>query len=377
MPGARKESSAAANPITAGAVSPEELRGAFPSLGLPIPLPFAPMEAKSVEAIPTGDGWQYEPKWDGFRCLAFRNGPQVALQSKAGQPLARYFPELVAALRELEPKRFVLDGEIVITRQGRLSFDDLLMRIHPAQSRIEKLSRETPCTFLLFDLLMDWDGALLLDRPLRERRQRLEEFYAHTGKSTRIKLSPATANAALAGRWLTDEDGTGFDGVVAKALSDAYLSGERALRKIKRIRSVDCVVGGFRLASKGGEVGSLLLGLYGKDGLLHHVGFTSSFTREQRQELLQILHPYLAGTGFTGKAPGGPSRWSTERSGQWEPLQPKLVVEVSYDHFSGARFRHGTKFLRWRPDKRPKDCTLDQLSESAAQRDSIEKLFVA
>ena len=393
MPGARKSSSAPHHPVVEGAVSPEELRGSFPSLGLPIPVPFPPMEAKSVEAVPTGADWQYEPKWDGFRCLAFRNGPTIALQSKAGQPLARYFPELVSALLELKPKRFVLDGEIVIAHQesrgprrarfwragveGHLSFDDLLMRIHPAQSRIEKLSKQTPCTFLLFDLLMDTDGTPLLERPLRERRQRLEEFYVSAGKSARIKLSPATSKPAVARRWLTDEAGTGFDGVVAKALSGPYLSGERAMRKVKRIRSVDCVVGGFRFASKGGEVGSLLLGLYDNNGLLHHVGFTSSFTREQRRGLMQVLKPYLGGTGFTGKAPGGPSRWSTERTGEWEPLKPKLVVEVSYDHFSGGRFRHGTKFLRWRPEKSPKSCTLEQLSASGVQLDSIQKLFVA
>jgi ATP-dependent DNA ligase len=375
MPGARKKS--AADPVLGGALSPDELRGVFPSLGLPIPLPFAPMEAKSVEAIPAGSEWQYEPKWDGFRCLAYRKGRQIALQSKAGQPLARYFPELVSALLELKADRFVLDGEIVVARRGRLSFDDLLMRIHPVQSRIEKLSRQTPCTYLLFDLLMDADGTVLLELPLRERRQRLEEFYASAGKSTRIKLSPATASLATARRWLTDEAGTGFDGVVAKSLSGAYLSGERAMRKVKRIRSVDCVVGGFRFATKGGEVGSLLLGLYDDDGLLHHVGFTSSFTREQRRGLMQLLKPYLGGTGFTGKAPGGPSRWSTERTGEWESLQPKLVIEVSYDHFSGGRFRHGTRFLRWRPEKAPASCTLDQLSAGGVQLDSMQKLFVA
>ena len=393
MAGARKTSATPGDPVTAGAVSAEELRGSFPLLGLPIPLPFPPMEAKSVEEIPTGADWQYEPKWDGFRCLAFRNGRQIALQSKAGQPLARYFPELVEALLELKPRRFVLDGEIVIARQGsqgsrraglrragvegRLSFDDLLMRIHPAQSRIEKLAKQTPCTYLLFDLLLDSRACVLLERPLRERRQRLEEFYASAGKSARIKLSPATSGLAVARRWLTDKAGTGFDGVVAKPLSSPYVSGERVMRKIKRIRSVDCVIGGFRFASKGGEVGSLLLGLYDKNGLLHHVGFTSSFTREQRRGLIQVLKPYLGGKGFTGKAPGGPSRWSTKRTGEWEPLEPKLVVEVSYDHFSGGRFRHGTKFLRWRPEKSPKNCTLDQLSARGGQVEPIQKLFVA
>jgi ATP-dependent DNA ligase len=355
-------------------VVPED---SFPRLHLPLQVPFAPMEAKSVETIPTGDGWQYEPKWDGFRCLAFRDGKQVVLQSKAGQPLARYFPELVAALLQVTPERFVLDGEIVIVRDGRLSFDDLLMRIHPAKSRIDKLSKLTPCTLMVFDLLVDTDGSLLIERPLRERRVGLERFYAHSGKSPLLKLSAATSEAAAARRWMTELAESGCDGVVAKALDDPYLSGERSMRKIKRIRSADCVVGGFRLASKGGMVGSLLLGLYGEDGLLHHVGYTSSFTQKQRAELMAILKPHLGGEGFTGNAPGGPSRWSTERSGQWERLQPRLVIEVSYDHFSGERFRHGTKFLRWRPDKHLGSCTFQQVRGNGVRGGTIENLLVA
>jgi ATP-dependent DNA ligase len=361
----RKPASSAADEIADGAISAEELRGAFPPLRLPISAPFAPMEAKTADAIPAGSGWQYEPKWDGFRCLAFRSGRTVALQSKAGQPLARYFPELVAALRGLKPQRFVLDGEIVIEHQGRLSFDELLMRIHPARSRIEKLAKETPCTYLVFDLLVDSDGRVLIELPLRERRKRLEQFYRRCGQPERIRLSPATRDPAQAQRWLSDT-ATGFDGVMAKPMDGPYLSGERAMRKIKRIRTADCVVGGFRLASRGGEIGSLLLGLYTGDGLLHHVGFTASFTREQRHELKRILDPYLGGQGFTGNAPGGPSRWSTERSGQWKPLAPKLVAEVRYDHFSGGRFRHGTRFLRWRPEKPPASCTFAQLEAAPA-----------
>jgi ATP-dependent DNA ligase len=335
------------------------------------------MEAKMFETIPIGEGWQYEPKWDGFRCLAFRDGEQVVLQSKAGQPLTRYFPELVTALLQLKPERFVLDGEIVIVRDGRLSFDDLLMRIHPAKSRIDKLSKQTPCTLMVFDLLVDSDETLLVERPLRDRRDRLEKFYARSGKSPLLKLSAASSEPAAARRWMAELAESGLDGVVAKALNDPYLSGERSMRKIKRVRSVDCVVGGFRFASKGGIVGSLLLGLYGEDGLLHHVGFTSSFNHKQRGELLEILKPYVGGLGFDGNAPGGPSRWSTERSGKWEPLEPKLVSEVSYDHFSGGRFRHGTRFLRWRPEKRPESCTFEQVVGSGVHGKLIEELPAA
>ncbi len=335
------------------------------------------MEAKSVESIPTGEGWQYEPKWDGFRCLAFRDGKQVVLQSKAGQPLTRYFPELIAALLQIKMSRFVLDGEIVIMRDGRLSFDDLLMRIHPAESRIDKLSKQTPCTLVLFDLLVDADGSVLTGMPLRNRRERLEGFYASLEKPSLLKLSAATSNVVTARRWKTELAETGCDGVVAKALDEPYLSGERSMRKIKRIRSADCVVGGFRYASKGNFIGSLLLGLYGEDGLLHHVGFTSSFNQKQRRELLEVLKPYVGGQGFTGNAPGGPSRWSTARSAEWERLEPRLVVEVSYDHFSSERFRHGTKFLRWRPEKRPESCTFEQVRGGGARGQSIQKLLAA
>jgi len=333
------------------------------------------MEAKLVDEIPDGPGWQYEPKWDGFRCLAFRDGEQVALQSKAGQPLARYFPELVATLREVKPKRFVLDGEIVIERGGELSFDDLLMRIHPAQSRIQKLAKETPCTFLLFDLLADGDMSLI-DMPLRERRARLEKFVVQLGDAPLVRLSPTTESVKVARQWMAELAGSGLDGVVAKRVEQPYISGERMMLKIKSIRSADCVVGGFRWASKGGVVGSLLLGLY-DNGLLDHVGFTSSFTQAQRKELKNVLKPYMGGEGFTGRAPGGPSRWSTERSGEWERLQPKLVVEVSYDHFSGGRFRHGTRFLRWRPEKRPESCTFEQLSSKRTRKNSIHNLLAA
>jgi ATP-dependent DNA ligase len=326
------------------------------------------MEAKSVAQIPQGDMWAYEPKWDGFRCLAFRSGDTVLLQSKAGQPLGRYFPELVEGFRKLPARHFVLDGEIVIEHEGQLSFDDLLMRIHPAESRIRKLSRETSASFLAFDILVeDVDaakvegGVLLVNSPLSERRRHLERFFRHVPKDARLRLSPQTTDFSTAAKWMRELAGSGFDGVVAKMRNAPYASGERSMHKIKRIRAADCVVGGFRWASKGGEVGSLLLGLYGDDGLLHHVGFTSAFAGEQRRELKHVLEPYMGGSGFTGRAPGGPSRWSTERSGQWERLEPKLVCEVQYDHFSSERFRHGTKFLRWRPDKAPRQCTFQQV----------------
>jgi ATP-dependent DNA ligase len=360
--------------VVEGAVPAELLAGAFPSLDLPIKPPFPPMGAKSVREIPAGDGWLYEPKWDGFRCLVFRSGDTVALQSKAGQPLGRYFPELVNAFQKLPAQHFVLDGEIVIVREGHLSFDDLLLRIHPASSRIRKLSLETPASFLAFDLLVEDIGAgkvegstSFVSQPLSERRRHLQSFFRRIPKGAPIHLSPASTDRDTAERWMTELAGSGFDGVIAKRLDGPYACGERAMEKIKRLRTADCVVGGFRWASKGGEVGSLLLGLYGDDGLLHHVGFTSSFSIEQRKELKRILKPHIGGSGFTGHAPGGPSRWSTERSGEWERLKPKLVCEVQYDYFSGGRFRHGTKFLRWRSEKAAQQCTYEQVEACGAQ----------
>ena len=326
------------------------------------------MEAKSVDEIPSGDNWQYEPKWDGFRCLAFRNGNEVLLQSKAGQPLGRYFPELIEELKQLPQKKFVLDGEIVIFQGKHLSFDDLLMRIHPAESRIRKLSKETPASLLSFDLLVDNRGKPLIELPLSQRRSKLEEFFQDVPKGSAIRLSPATTKLSEAQHWMKNLAGVGFDGVVAKLRDAPYASGERtAMVKIKNLRTADCVVGGFRYASKGGGIGSLLLGLYDEHGKLNHVGFTSSFTPQLKRDLKKIVEPLKGGSGFTGNAPGGPSRWSTERSGQWEPLDPKLVCEVRYDHFSGGRFRHGTKFLRWRPEKAPKQCTYEQLEVKRAK----------
>ena len=326
------------------------------------------MEAKSVDEIPSGNEWQYEPKWDGFRCLAFRSGNEVLLQSKAGQPLGRYFPELIEELRRLPQKRFVIDGEIVIFRGKHLSFDDLLMRIHPAESRIRKLAEETPASMLVFDLLVDERGGTLIDESLRERREQLEEFFSEVPEGSAVELSPATRERGEAERWMKNLAGVGFDGVIAKLVDVPYASGERtAMVKIKNLRTVDCVVGGFRYASKGGGIGSLLLGLYDDEGKLNHVGFTSSFTPEMKRELKKIVEPLKGGSGFTGSAPGGPSRWSTERSGEWEALDPKLVCEVRFDHFSGGRFRHGTKFVRWRPEKLPRQCTYEQLEVKRAK----------
>jgi ATP-dependent DNA ligase len=316
----------------------------------------------SVKAIPIGAGWQYEPKWDGFRCLAFRDGEKVDLQSKSGQPLAKYFPEVVEALLKLKAGKFVLDGELVIPIGNGLSFDDLLMRIHPASSRIQKLARETPAQFIVFDLLVDDAGKPIFDQPLSRRRARLATFerkYLRNNKT--IDVSPATEDVALAREWL-DSSGIKLDGVIAKRLDLPYQSGERTgMQKVKKLRTADCVVGGFRYGTNSNLVASLLLGLYNKEGLLDHVGFTSSFNELQRKELTKELKPLIKPPGFTGNKPGGPSRWSTKRTDEWEPLATKLVVEVQYDHFSGGRFRHGTKFLRWRPDKKPKQCSFDQL----------------
>jgi ATP-dependent DNA ligase len=320
------------------------------------------MEALLVDEIPSGEHWQYEPKWDGFRCLAFRDGDNVELQSKSGQPLARYFPEVVENVRSLKPKQFVLDGEIVIPVGKQLSFDDLLQRIHPAESRIRKLAREFPALLVVFDLLVDPNGRSLVDQPLEVRRRRLEEFsekYFATGGG--IRLSPVATGLAAAKKWLRSAGGT-LDGVVAKRRDFEYRSGDRTgMQKIKLLRTADCVVGGFRYGSKTKVVGSLLLGLYDEEGKLDHVGFCSSIKASDRPALTKKLEALIRPPGFTGRAPGGPSRWSTERSGEWEPLAPDLVVEVQYDHFTGGRFRHGTKLLRWRPDKLPRQCTMDQV----------------
>jgi len=363
----KKDKIKAAASVASGALPAEALEQSFPSIRLPIHPPYPPAEAKSVAEIPSGEGWLYEPKWDGFRCLAFRSGDQVLLQSKAGQPLGRYFPELVAALRNVPHPRFVLDGEIVIFSGEQLSFDDLLMRIHPAESRIRRLAAETPATLMCFDLLVDDDGKLLTKLTLAKRRAKLEEFFhdlpvKNLPAEGVLRLSPASHDRDQAENWMRELGAMGLDGIIAKRLDEPYRSGERtAMVKIKRIRTADCVVGGFRYAEKGGGIGSLLLGLYNEQGQLDHVGFTSSFNAAQRRELKKIVKPLIGPPGFTGRAPGGPSRWSTRRSAEWQPLKPKLVCEIRYDHFSGGRFRHGTKFLRWRPEKKPRQCTFEQV----------------
>jgi ATP-dependent DNA ligase len=323
--------------------------------------PLPPMESRSVEEIPVGPGWQYEPKWDGFRCIAFRDGDEVYLQSKSGQPLARYFPDVVEALRNLPAKNFVIDGELAIPVNGALSFDELQLRLHPAASRVAKLAKAHPAIFIVFDLLAQ-DRQSLLKKSLSERRNVLEKFANENFKPGRaIRLSPATTDLKQAKKWFGKAGGD-LDGVIAKLLDAPYASGERtAVVKIKQTRSADCVVGGFRYASGSKILGSLLLGLYDNCGLLNHVGFTSAFKTEERRALTKRFEALRKPPGFTGNAPGGPSRWSTARTGEWEPVDPKRVVEVAYDHFTGDRFRHGTKVLRWRKDKSPKQCTMDQV----------------
>ncbi len=398
MRSSRNRSSSAR--VKSAALPAESLEHAFPELDLALQPPYPAAEARSVKEVPRGAGWLYEPKWDGFRCLAFRSGNDVALQSKAGQPLTRYFPEIVEALRALAARSFVLDGEIVVTsspvyKPGRhhgaaLDFDALLQRIHPAASRIQRLAAETPATYMVFDLLLEQSGRLLAGQPLSERREELHRFAErYFNGNTGVRLSPATMNFVTAEKWMPEGAASGWDGIVAKRIDCEYTSGERTgMVKIKRIRSADCVVAGFRwlrgssAATQGKRgmgkqpeeetVGSLLLGLYNEHGQLDHVGFSSSFNREDRRELKAILKPLIAGPprnggdsgpgGFTGKSPGGPSRWTKDdRDTAWVPLKPKLVGEFQYDHFSGGRFRHGTKLLRWRPEKKPQQCTTDQL----------------
>ena len=328
--------------------------------------PIPPMEATSVDDIPVGPEWQYEPKWDGFRCLVFRRGEKVELQSKAGKPLTRYFPDVVESAKAIRADQFVIDGEIVVPRGRAFSFDDLLQRIHPAASRISKLANETPALLIVFDLLEDQRGGSLLDLPLSERRPKLEAFAKANLHGDGVRLSPATTKLANAKGWLTKVGAT-LDGIIAKRRDAPYAAGTRdAMVKVKNYRSADCVVGGFRYGTNTKLIGSLLLGLYDDAGLLHHVGFTSSIARAEKPALTTKIEKLKGGPGFTGNTPGGPSRWSTERSAEWVPLKPKLVVEVCYDHFSGERFRHGTRLVRWRPDKAPEQCTMEQVKQKKA-----------
>lgn len=339
----------------------------FPELALPIVPPYLPMEAERATALPASEGLLFEPKWDGFRCIAFRDGDLVVLQSKAGQPLGRYFPEVVAMLLALPAKRFVLDGELVVPHGGAFDFDALLQRVHPAESRIRKLAHETPAAYLVFDLLVDERGKAFDGRPLAERRGALERFASRFfGDRGDLSLSPATEDRDVALAWTSDFHGN-IDGIVAKVLDAPYATGERtAMTKVKWQKTADCVIGGFRYAQKGGALGSILLGLYDDAGLLNHVGFCSSFGGEDKSKLLARLEALKAPPGFTGRAPGGPSRWSRNRNTDWEPVEPSLVVEVRYDHVSGQRFRHGTTLVRFRPDKAPSQCREEQMRRRGA-----------
>ncbi len=324
---------------------------------------YPPMEMRSVAEIPVGPGWQYEPKWDGFRCLAFRNGNEIALQSKAGQPLGRYFPEVIAALRALPSTRFVIDGELVVPIAGALSFDALQQRIHPAASRVAMLADTTPAWLLAFDLL-SLDGDDVASLPLTERRAQLEAFATAFDGET-LRLSPASHDRAVVDGWFARVGGA-LDGVIAKRSDRAYASGSRdAAVKIKRARTADCVVGGYRFA-KGSttQVGSLLLGLFDADGLLEYVGFCSAFSAAEKTSLVAQLAPVVGAPGFTGAAPGdAPSRWSRdpERDRSYVALRHELVLEVSFDQVTSGRIRHGTRPVRWRPDKAPRQCTMEQL----------------
>ncbi len=331
-------------------------------MSLPIPRTYAPMEARLVDELPDGDGWQFEPKWDGFRCLVFRDGDQVHLQSKSGKPLGRYFPEVVDFVRELDADRFVLDGELIIPIGKTLSFDALQLRLHPAESRVRRLASETPAQLMLFDLLFHKETNYL-QAPVWRRRQTLEMHGLGEARD-QVLLSPYTEHRNTACRWL-QEVGEALDGVIAKPRDGTYESGERAMVKVKQMRTADCVVGGFRYGTNSREVGSLLLGLFNDRGLLDHVGFMSAIPAAERAALTKRLEALRGPPGFTGDSPGGPSRWSTERTSEWEPLRHELVVEVRSDHVTGNRFRHGTRFLRWRPDKAPKQCRMDQLHSEA------------
>jgi ATP-dependent DNA ligase len=317
------------------------------------------MEALLAAELPEGDGWQFEPKWDGFRCLARRDGAEITLTSKSGKPLGRYFPEVIEILAAVKAKRFLLDGELIISLNDALSFEALQLRLHPAESRVRRLAGETPAALMLFDLL-ELGGKSLTDEPLSQRREALETFFAANAVPG-LQLSPVTGSRDIALGWL-ERSGGALDGVIAKRVNLEYRSGERAMIKVKQQRTADCVVGGFRYAEKKNEVGSLLLGLYDDEGLLHHVGFTSAIPAKERPRLTKDLQQLIAPPGFTGNAPGGPSRWNTERTTQWEPLKPELVIEVRYDQVTSRRFRHGTGFVRWRPDKDPNQCTFEQLA---------------
>ena len=354
--------------------------------------PIAPMLAKLTRAIPTGEGWAYEPKWDGFRALIFKDGDDVVVQSRDGKPLQRYFPEVVAALRAQLPARIVLDGEVVIARGGALDFDALLLRIHPAAKRIALLAVETPASFVAWDVLALDDDEALLGRSGGERRAVLERVLA--AAKPPLYLTPWTQDHAVAQQWFERFEGAGLDGVVAKRLDAPYAPGARTMAKVKHARTADVVVLGYRLYAKGGTphddaIGSLVLGLFGGDGKLHPVGVAGAFTMTRRLELFTFLQPHRAAEGEphpwkdrpgdddARAAPRGAitSRWNTGKDLSWQPLRLELVAEVAYDHLQGARFRHATQFQRWRADKQPADCRYDQLEETPPQE--LAALFAA
>jgi ATP-dependent DNA ligase len=330
------------------------------------------MLAKRVDALPEGDAWLFEPKWDGFRVLVFRDGDEIFLQSRDEKPLHRYFPEVLDPLRRELPARCVLDGELVIARRDALDFEALQLRLHPAASRIQLLAGELPASIVFFDVLCEEDRDLR-HTPFVERRALLESLLARARPP--VHLTPATTDRATAADWFQRFEGAGLDGVMAKSLAGLYEPGKRTMLKVKHERECDCVVGGFRW-HKGGEdrVGSLLLGLYDDDGALQHVGVVASFTDRVRRELVETLAPYRlnalaehpwkewTGSEASGRRmPGAKSRWSQDKDLSWVPLRPELVVEVAYDHMQGTRFRHTAQFRRWRPDKAPRECTFGQL----------------
>lgn len=316
------------------------------------------MEARAADQLPTEPGWWFEPKWDGFRCLAFRQAREVSLRAKSGKSLTRYFPEVVALLETIGEPQFVLDGELLIASDGRFSFESLQMRLHPAQSRIQRLAAETPAQLVVFDMLQAPEGSDLRALPHRRRHQALETFVKRHARPG-LSLTPGTEDLATAQGWLDEGK---LEGIVAKRRDGPYAEGERAMIKVKRRRTADCVVGGFRYGKDSKLVGSLLLGLYDDAGRLNHVGFTSGLAGVDKGELTRRLEDLAGGAGFTGDAPGGPSRWSTERSTTWTPLKPDMVVEVSFDHVSAGRLRHGAKLIRFRPDKAPRQCQMDQIT---------------
>ena len=317
---------------------------------LPLKPPLKPQLARSAKALPAGEGWCFEPKWDGFRTIVFRDGDDVHLQSRNGRPMNRYFPDVVEQVLQLPAERLVLDGEMVVMVDGVQEFDLLSQRIHPAASRVEMLAKETPAHLVAFDLLADGDE-VLMELPYTERRERLAPLIADP-----VELTPVTDSPEGAGEWLA---GTG-EGVIAKQADAAYLPGERkGMMKIKRVRTADAVVAAFRYGKEPNTVGSLILGMYGDDGELHIVGHTSSFKAQQKRDLIDLLEPYRTGERGSGE----PSRWKSDEELVWEGLRPELVCEISFDHITGRRIRHGSKFLRWRDDKDPTECDLDQLRD--------------